>query len=183
MNDQWGTMVIVLNCRIVRRGEGASHPRQRAAHRRDRAPTTGDERFYKCRAGTADGCTRARVVGRRRRREGQDLPPGGAARRGVPIGVGQRDRGDRRVLLPEDRDLWRRCARWIIVPGPYRNKPLVRQANRHTWRALLASGVEVHEFQPSMVHAKTLVVDGASHWSDQSTSTRGRSPSMRRAAS
>src|SRR3982074_1751305 len=47
----------------------------------------------------------------------------------------------------------------IIVPGPYHNKPLVRRASRHTWRALLASGVEIHEFQPTMIHAKTVVID------------------------
>lgn len=48
----------------------------------------------------------------------------------------------------------------VIVPGPYHNKPFVRRASRHTWKALLAGGVEVHEFQPTMVHAKTLTVDG-----------------------
>ena len=49
----------------------------------------------------------------------------------------------------------------IIVPGPHHNKPFVRRASRHAWPALLASGVAIHEFQPAMVHAKTLTVDGA----------------------
>jgi cardiolipin synthase len=49
----------------------------------------------------------------------------------------------------------------VVVPGPYHNKPFVRRASRHSWKALIASGVEIHEFQPSMVHAKTLTVDGA----------------------
>ena len=48
----------------------------------------------------------------------------------------------------------------IIVPGPYHNKPLVRRASRHVWRALLASGVELYEHQVTMVHAKTLALDG-----------------------
>lgn len=49
----------------------------------------------------------------------------------------------------------------VIAPGPHHDKPYVRRASRHTWKALLASGVEIHEFQPAMVHAKTLTVDGA----------------------
>ncbi|MDB4900299.1 MAG: cardiolipin synthase, partial [Gemmatimonadetes bacterium] len=48
----------------------------------------------------------------------------------------------------------------IIVPGPYHNKPMVRRASRHTWRMLLARGVELYEHQVTMVHAKTLVLDG-----------------------
>ena len=51
----------------------------------------------------------------------------------------------------------------IIVPGPYHDQPVVRRASRHTWPRLLASGVEIHEFQPTMIHAKTIVVDGAFH--------------------
>ena len=47
----------------------------------------------------------------------------------------------------------------ILVPGPYHNKPLVRRASRHTWRALLESGIEIHEHQATMVHAKTMVID------------------------
>lgn len=49
----------------------------------------------------------------------------------------------------------------VIVPGPHHNKPFVRRASRHSWKALVASGVEILEYQPSMVHAKTLTVDGA----------------------
>jgi cardiolipin synthase len=47
----------------------------------------------------------------------------------------------------------------IIMPGPYHNKPLVRRASRHTWRALLAGGVELYEHQRTMVHAKTVIID------------------------
>lgn len=48
----------------------------------------------------------------------------------------------------------------IIVPGPWHNKPLVRRASRHTWRTLVTNGVELYEHQVTMVHAKTLVLDG-----------------------
>lgn len=48
----------------------------------------------------------------------------------------------------------------VIVPGPYHNKPLVRRASRHTWSSLLAHGIEIHEHQRAMVHAKTVIVDG-----------------------
>ena len=47
----------------------------------------------------------------------------------------------------------------IIVPGPFHNKPAVRRASRHTWGKLLAAGVELYEFQPTMIHAKTIIVD------------------------
>ena len=51
----------------------------------------------------------------------------------------------------------------IIVPGPYHDQPIVRRASRHTWPKLLASGVEIYEYQPTMIHAKTFVVDGVLH--------------------
>lgn len=47
----------------------------------------------------------------------------------------------------------------VIAPGPHHDKPFVRRASRHTWHDLLASGVEIHEYQPAMIHAKTVVVD------------------------
>jgi cardiolipin synthase len=49
----------------------------------------------------------------------------------------------------------------VITPGPHIDQPFVRRASRHTWRQLIAAGVEIHEFQPAMVHAKTLVIDDA----------------------
>jgi cardiolipin synthase len=48
----------------------------------------------------------------------------------------------------------------ILVPGPQINKKMVRAASRHVWAQLLSAGVELYEFQPTMVHCKTLVVDG-----------------------
>lgn len=48
----------------------------------------------------------------------------------------------------------------IIVPGPYHDQRIVRRASRHTWPKLLAGGVEIHEFQTTMIHSKTMIVDG-----------------------
>jgi cardiolipin synthase len=47
----------------------------------------------------------------------------------------------------------------VVVPGPLIDQRFVRRASRHTWHQLVAGGVELHEFQPAMVHAKTMVVD------------------------
>ena len=47
----------------------------------------------------------------------------------------------------------------IIVPGPYHDMPTVRHASWHVWARLLRAGVEIHEYQPTMIHCKTLVVD------------------------
>ena len=49
----------------------------------------------------------------------------------------------------------------IIVPGPYHDMPIVRHASWHVWPALMAQGVEIYEYQPTMIHCKTLTVDGA----------------------
>ena len=48
----------------------------------------------------------------------------------------------------------------ILMPGPYHDQPAVRRASRRTWPALLRGNVELYEFQPTMIHAKTVVVDG-----------------------
>jgi cardiolipin synthase len=49
----------------------------------------------------------------------------------------------------------------ILVPGPHHDQPAVRRASRRTWPALLRGGVELYEFQPTMIHAKTVIVDSA----------------------
>lgn len=48
----------------------------------------------------------------------------------------------------------------VLIPGPYQNQPAVGRASRHTWPRLLEGGVEIYEYQPTMIHAKTLVIDG-----------------------
>ena len=49
----------------------------------------------------------------------------------------------------------------VIMPGPYHDQPIVRRASRHTWRSLVDKNVELYEYLPTMIHAKTLVVDNA----------------------
>ncbi len=48
----------------------------------------------------------------------------------------------------------------ILMPGPYHDQPAVRRASRHTWPGLLRGNVELYEFEPTMHHAKIVVVDG-----------------------
>lgn len=48
----------------------------------------------------------------------------------------------------------------IIAPGPYHDMPVVRYASWHVWRTLLEHGVRIYEYQPTMIHCKTLTVDG-----------------------
>jgi cardiolipin synthase len=48
----------------------------------------------------------------------------------------------------------------IIVPGPHIDQPKVRRASRRHWKPLLEAGVEIYEYQPTMIHSKLLIVDG-----------------------
>ena len=47
----------------------------------------------------------------------------------------------------------------VIVPGALTDQRLVRLASRRMYKELLAGGVRVHEYRPSMIHAKVLLVD------------------------
>jgi cardiolipin synthase A/B len=51
----------------------------------------------------------------------------------------------------------------VLVPGENIDKPPVWVAGRAAYDDLLAAGVELYEYQPTMLHAKTMTVDGA--WS------------------
>jgi cardiolipin synthase len=55
----------------------------------------------------------------------------------------------------------------IVVPGPHIDKGFVRLAGRAAYDELLGAGVRLFEYQPTMLHAKSLVVDGA--WSSVGT--------------
>jgi cardiolipin synthase len=48
----------------------------------------------------------------------------------------------------------------ILVPGSHVDKEFVRTAGRASYDALLEAGIELYEYCPTMLHAKTLVVDG-----------------------
>jgi cardiolipin synthase len=49
----------------------------------------------------------------------------------------------------------------VLVPGPHIDKGFVRVAGRAAYEELLAAGIAIHEYQPTMLHAKSLVIDGA----------------------
>ena len=51
----------------------------------------------------------------------------------------------------------------ILVPGSHIDKEIVRTAGRAAYDELLGAGIEIYEYCPTMLHAKTLVVDGT--WS------------------
>jgi cardiolipin synthase len=48
----------------------------------------------------------------------------------------------------------------VMVPGPQTDVPMVRLASRSHYGALLKGGVKIYEYQPTMLHDKTVVVDG-----------------------
>lgn len=51
----------------------------------------------------------------------------------------------------------------VLVPGPHIDKEIVRVAGRAVYEELLDCGVRIFEYQPTMLHAKTVCVDEA--WS------------------
>jgi len=48
----------------------------------------------------------------------------------------------------------------LLVPGPHIDSKLVSLASKTYYRDLLEAGVAIHEYQPTMVHTKTVTVDG-----------------------
>jgi cardiolipin synthase A/B len=48
----------------------------------------------------------------------------------------------------------------VLVPGPHIDKEFVRIAGRGAYESLLDCGIEVFEYQPTMLHAKTMCIDG-----------------------
>jgi cardiolipin synthase len=61
----------------------------------------------------------------------------------------------------------------VIVPGKYIDVPSVRLASRFRYGELLDGGVQVFEFQPTMMHNKVMVVD--SLWASSSINFVNRS--------
>ncbi|MCF2129609.1 phospholipase D-like domain-containing protein [Strepomyces sp. STD 3.1] len=47
----------------------------------------------------------------------------------------------------------------ILLPGPHTDKRVCRLAGQHYYDDLLACGVRVYEYQPTMMHAKVITVD------------------------
>jgi len=48
----------------------------------------------------------------------------------------------------------------IITPGDHNDSATVRRASRERWGDLLAHGIRIHEFQPTMYHCKCMIIDG-----------------------
>ena len=48
----------------------------------------------------------------------------------------------------------------LLLPGPHHDMPLTESAGRTAYGRLLQGGVKIFEYQPTMIHAKTMVVDG-----------------------
>jgi cardiolipin synthase len=48
----------------------------------------------------------------------------------------------------------------ILLPGGKSDHLMTRASSRRVYGPLLLSGAEIYEYQPSMVHAKIMVVDG-----------------------
>ncbi len=48
----------------------------------------------------------------------------------------------------------------VLVPGPHIDSELVRISSKKVWGDLLAAGVEISIYQPTMLHTKMLIVDG-----------------------
>ena len=48
----------------------------------------------------------------------------------------------------------------IVVPGPSIDIPAIRRASQFHYGELLDAGVEIYEYQPTMLHSKAMAVDG-----------------------
>ena len=48
----------------------------------------------------------------------------------------------------------------IITPNTLIDTEIVRKASRGSWGPMLAAGIEIAEYQPTMFHVKSLVIDG-----------------------
>ncbi|WP_405776805.1 phospholipase D-like domain-containing protein [Streptomyces sp. NBC_00859] len=47
----------------------------------------------------------------------------------------------------------------ILLPGPHTDQRACQLAGRHHYAALLAAGVDIREYQPTMLHTKIMTVD------------------------
>jgi cardiolipin synthase len=47
----------------------------------------------------------------------------------------------------------------ILLPGPHTDSLTVKIATKSDWGELLKAGVEIHVYQPTMLHTKLLIID------------------------
>jgi cardiolipin synthase len=71
-------------------------------------------------------------------------------------------------FVPDDEIVGRLCGAaergvevQVLVPGPHADKRFVQLAGEAAYERLLQCGVEIWTYQPSMLHAKIITVDGA----------------------
>jgi cardiolipin synthase len=48
----------------------------------------------------------------------------------------------------------------LIIPGKHNDQPVTKSAGSQSYGKLLEAGVEIYEYRPTMIHSKTMVVDG-----------------------
>ena len=48
----------------------------------------------------------------------------------------------------------------VLTPGKHADHLFTRASSRRRYGELLKAGAEIYEYQPSMIHVKTMVVDG-----------------------
>jgi cardiolipin synthase A/B len=48
----------------------------------------------------------------------------------------------------------------ILVPGKHSDHTLTRRSSRRLYGPLLQNGAQIYEYRPSMIHTKSIVVDG-----------------------
>ena len=68
------------------------------------------------------------------------------------------DPGTRRELIRAAKE--RGVQVQVITPGPHADHALTRASGRRRFGELLQNGVKISEYQPAMIHAKILVIDG-----------------------
>jgi cardiolipin synthase len=67
------------------------------------------------------------------------------------------DRGARKAMIEA---MQRGVELKIIVPGKHSDHLLTRRSSRRIYGDLLKHGAQIYEYRPSMLHVKSLVVDG-----------------------
>lgn len=68
------------------------------------------------------------------------------------------DRSARKALMQAITQ--RGVAVQILTAGPLIDHPTIRKMSHHSVRHLLKAGAEIYEYEPSMIHAKLMTVDG-----------------------
>lgn len=71
------------------------------------------------------------------------------------------DKGLRNELIRAMRE--RNVRVKVVCPGSHNDHLLTRRSSRRLYGSLLRAGAEIYEYKPSMIHTKSLVVDG--RWS------------------